>query len=96
MTEKYDPIEEMEFTFIVSRMYSLACDAGMIKDLLKKIRKEEETTGADYPQRIFMAEIHEDELVGEHGEAINAFLMDKINEWDESDSEEPCDVELTF
>lgn len=98
MGEEYENIEDLELTFRHGeRTFSLQCDGKMIKELLKKIRTEEQIDGKEYPKRIFMRDIHEDELIGEHSEGVTAFLLDHESEWELSgDDGEITDIEITF
>lgn len=98
MSEEFENIDGLEMTFRHGeRTFSLPCDDKMIKELLKKIRAEEGTTGKEYPRKIFMREMHEDELIGEHSDAVAAFLFDHENEWELSgDDGEITDIEITF
>lgn len=98
MGEEFENIDDLEMTFRHGeRTFVLQCDDKMIKELLSKIRTEECVTGKEYPRKIFMREIHEDELIGEHTDAVAAFLLDHESEWELSgDDGEIMDIEITF
>jgi hypothetical protein len=98
MAEEFESIDDLELTFRHGeRNFSLSCDDKMIKELLKKIRTEEGIDSKEYPRRIFMRQIHEDELIGEHEEGVAAFLLDHESEWELSgDDGEITDIEITF